>query len=82
MLLGKGSSNYDEISEYDALQEENAIPVLRQYPELDQQSETMSAKKKNKVKVIDGIMDAYESISSSISGKSSGPINYEHGQWP
>ena len=70
------------MSEYDALKEENTKPVLREYPVLDKQSDTRSSKAKNKVKMVDGIMDAYENVSSSISGKSSGPINYEHGQWP
>ena len=32
--------------------------------------------------MVDGIMDAYENISSSISGKSLGPMNYELDQWP
>ena len=70
------------MSEYDALKEENVSLVLREDPVLDKQSKTMSAIAKNKVKMVDGIMDAYENVSSSISGKSSEPINYEHGQWP
>ena len=79
---GTGSSNGDGMSEYDALKEENTKPVLREYPVLDKQSDTRSSKAKNKVKMVDGIMDAYENISSSISGKSLGPINYELDQWP
>ena len=34
---------------------------------------------KNKVKMAKGYMDAYVNISSSISGKSSEPIDYENG---
>ena len=54
------------MSEYDAQEEENAKPVLRGYPVLEHQSDTRSAKAKNKVKMVDGIMDAYGHVSSSI----------------
>ena len=70
------------MSEYDALKGERVGPVIKEYPVLDKQNDTVSAKAKGKVKMVDGIMDAYENMSSSISGKSSEPINYEHGQWP
>ena len=48
----------------------------------EQRSGSRSVKATQQVKMAKGMLNAYDNISSSISGKSSEPIDYENGQWP